>query len=154
MSKESKTLFFTGSGADIKQFDKSHIGKNFEKDEEGFFFTTNTFHQVVGANVYEDPYSAGAYAKNAALVIDGNPVIYPVYLTMNNPLKLDKVIYAYYLNEEDPFDGCHQQDFFDEHREEILEMVKRYNCDSICWEWGNETFAVVFEPEQIQFALS
>lgn len=146
-------MFFTGAGADIERFDKSFIGQNFQKDTEGFFFTTCTSHDVVGDKVYEDGYSAGAYAKNAAQVTGGAAVIYPVYLDMKNPLTIDYVIYAYDLNPEDPFDGCHQQDFYDSHTEEIIEMVRKHNHDSVLFEFGEESFAVVFEPEQIEFAL-
>lgn len=147
------TIFFTGSGADILKFDKSFIGQNFQKDKEGFFFTTCTAHDEVGVNVYEDPYSAGAYAKNAAMVTGGGAVVYPVYLKMENPLTLKDIIYMYYLDENEPFDSGHQQNFYDDHVDEILEIVKKNGHDSVMFDFNNEIFAVVFEPEQIEFAL-
>lgn len=148
-----KQMFFTGAAADIEVFDKKYIGQNFEKDKVGFFFTSCTAHEVVPMGVFEDPYSSGAYAKNASYFTNQPPVVYPVYLEMKNPLTVEDVISAYYLNPEDPFDGCHQQDFFDDKTEDLLRMVKENGNDSVFFDYNGEQFAVVFEPEQITFAL-
>lgn len=145
--------FFTGSGADIKEFDKNYIGQNFNKDNKGFFFTTCTAHEDVNGKIYEDGYSAGAYAKNAALITNGSPVVYPVYLDIKKPLVVDDVIWLYDLNPDDPFDGCHPQDFFDERTEDLIEFMEKHKRDGVLFEHHNETFAMVFEPEQIEFAL-
>lgn len=152
-----REVFFTGTAADVDAFNKTYIGQNFEKDEEGFFFTTNTMHQVVktnlGTKIYEDPYGAGAYAKNASEITGEGAIIYPVYLSMKNPLTMEDIVEVFYLDKENPFDGNHQQDFFDENSQTILNLVKEMKKDSICLDWEEEKFAVVFEPEQISFML-
>lgn len=151
-------MFFHGAAADIERFEEKYIGQNFEKDEKGFFFTTNTsFEEVEKTNgekkIYEDMYSAGAYAANASVVTGNPPVVYPVFLSCKNPLTMEDIIENYYLSNEDPFDGCTQQDFYDENTEDILGLMKNKNKDSIVLDWNNEIFAVVFSPNQIRFAL-
>ena len=151
-------MFFHGAAADIERFEKKYIGQNFEKDEEGFFFTTNTSFEVVEKmsgekKIYEDMYSAGAYAVNASRVTGNPPVVYPVFLSCKDPLTREDIIEYYCLNEEDPFDGCTQQDFYDENTEDILRLMKDKNKDSIMLDWKNEIFAVVFSAGQIKFAL-
>jgi len=150
-------MFFHGAAADIKRFDEKYIGQNFEKDEEGFFFTTNTNFEVVkkmnGEEIYEDMYSAGAYAINASKKTGNSPVVYPVFLDCKNPLTMEDIIDEYCLSEKDPYDGCTQQEYYDENTENILELMKNKNKDSIMLDWNNEIFAVVFSPNQIRFAL-
>lgn len=151
-------MFFHGAAADIERFEEKYIGQNFEKDEEGFFFTTNTSFEVVEKmngekKIYEDMYSAGAYAVYASVVTGNPPVVYPVFLSCKNPLTMEDIIEDYCLNDEDPFDGCAQQDFYDENTEDILGLMKNKNKDSIVLDWNNEIFAVVFSPNQIRFAL-
>lgn len=155
----NNTIFFHGTAADIKHFDKKYIGQNFEKDEEGFFFTTNTFFEVVQQiggkeKIYEDIYSAGAYALNASKITGQPPVVYPVLLDFKNPLTVEDIIEYYCLNQEDPFDGCTPQDFYDKNTSGVLDIVKQENKDAVVFDWDNEIFAVVFSPEQIKFALS
>lgn len=151
---DKKQVFFTGAAADIKRFDKRYIGQNFGKDTVGFFFTTNTVHEDVNGNIYEDPFSAGAYAKNASYLTKEAPVIYPVHLDIKNPLTVSDLIYIYELSNEDPFDGEHPQSFFDVRTADILDIMKSRKNDALYLDYHNEIFVMVLEPEQISFALS
>lgn len=85
---------FHGTSADFDTFDSGQTGKNFS-DPTGFFFTNNTSHDVVSygkgeSEVYEDMTSAGAYARNSMRNHGGGANIMPVYLSVKNPLVIEK----------------------------------------------------------------
>lgn len=141
---------FHGGAADIKAFDKTMVGKNFGADDEGFFFTTNTDHHVswFGGNdyrVYDDMYSAGAYAKNA----DG--VTYPCYLRIENPLYLRDWADAHELDyDHEIADYGHPQDVLDRNKKSVIAMAREDGHDGIIAHHGNDYVFVVFEPNQIK----
>jgi hypothetical protein len=152
MKEYNNIDFYHGSDDNINIFDKDKIGKNF-KESKAFYFTTNTEHDVVGKNIYEDPYSAGAYAKNT---IDGNPVIYICNLDIKNPLTISYISECYYLDPKDPFNGDHPQDFLDKDIDYLIQMAKDEGFDSIILDQStysdsNEITAIVFNSEQIKF---
>ncbi len=141
---------FHGGAADIKAFDKSFIGKNFGVDDEGFFFTTNTSHSVAwygGSDyrVYDDMYSAGAYAKNA----DG--ATYPCFLRIENPLYLRDWADAYGLDyDHEVTDYGHPQEVLDRNKKSVLVMAREDGHDGIIAHHGDDYVFVVFEPNQIK----
>jgi hypothetical protein len=152
----SKIDFYHGSPVDFVEFDESKIGENF-KQSNGFFFTDNTFCHVsttaAGVKLYEDPYSAGGYAKNSD---GGNPVIYICNLDIKNPLLISDLISSFYLSDDDPFDGCHPQDFYDMNNESIKDLCKKLNKDSVVLDQSSyseekEITVIVFRKEQIKF---
>lgn len=77
-------VVYHGTGSSFDVFDKNKTGENFG-DADGFFFTNNTLHDVVGAEVFEDQTSAGAYAKTS----NGSANVMPVYISMQNPLIIE-----------------------------------------------------------------
>jgi len=151
-----KMDFYHGSGEDFDEFSQKLIGSNF-KSSKAFYFTNNTsFEKVItgsGVKLYEDGYSAGAYAKNN---IDGHPVIYICNLILSNPMTIDYIVDVFYLNKEDPFVGNHPQDFLDENIDNLLNICKEKGFDSIIldqkyYSEENEITIVVLDAKQIKF---
>jgi len=155
MGFDTSKIWYHGTGSDIKAFDSDMIGKNFNVDEEGFFFTSNTAHEEVQygngkKELYEGQYSAGAYAKNASSK-EGSPNIMPIFLAIQNPYTTKDAIYSYDLNKDDPFsDEGHPQDFLDMNKRDIIEIAKSQGNDGIDLRQGKDEVAVVFEPNQIR----
>jgi hypothetical protein len=84
-------VVYHGTASDFTVFDASKAGKHFN-DPTGFYFTNNTSHSTGRRDgkleVYNDMTSAGAYAKNANVMMDdkGAPNIMPVFVNLKNPL--------------------------------------------------------------------
>jgi hypothetical protein len=141
-------VVYHGTSGAFAEFDPKQVGANFGVDAEGFYFTENTSFVTEKGRTYEDPYSAGAYAKNA-----GNaPNIMPVYLSIKNPLTVEDIIPAYYLDPLDPFDGAHPQDYLDKNKAEMIDRMKEEGKDGIIFKWGEDSVFVVFSPTQIKSA--
>lgn len=152
MNKYTKIDFYHGSGEDFHNFDIEKSGSNFKQADDAFFFTTNTMFHKMGDQILEDAYSAGAYAK-----LGKNPSIYIVSLNIKKPLLIKDLVYFYDLDPKDPFDGCHPQDFYDQHNYSIKEIVKDHNYDavvldqSVLKDGSNEITAIVFDNSKIDF---
>lgn len=152
-------VVYHGTGTEFDAFNPKEIGKMFGVDEEGFFFTTNTIHSVVNLGKgkeksFEDPYSAGAYARNAADMEGAGAQIVPVHLSIKNPLTADDVADNFYLDRDDPFYGDPPQDFFDDNKKEIMAMAKEGGHDGIILDDGKDNIFVAFSPTQIKSAIS
>lgn len=141
---------FHGGAADIKAFDKNYIGKTFGADKEGFFFTTNTYYSTAwfggdDYRVYDDMYSAGAYAKN----VEG--AVYPCYLRIENPLYLRDWVNSVELDYEyEVANYGHTQDVLDRYKRDIVAAAREGDHDGIIASHGNDQVFVVFEPNQIK----
>jgi hypothetical protein len=151
-------MLFHGSAADFETFDAARAGANFGVDEEGLFFTSNTAHDVVTSDgaitVWEDAYSAGAYAKHAAEGTGLGARIVPVYLRISAPLTLEQVAWAYgYDDVERMLDGRHPQDLLDLWKPQLIEMMRTAGCDGIAFDNGHDDVFFVTDPEQVRFAL-
>jgi hypothetical protein len=141
---------FHGGAADIKAFDKATIGKNFGVDKEGFFFTTNTsfstsYYGPGDTRVYNDMYSAGAYANNA------EGATYPCFLRIENPLLIADWAEWHGLSLDHAVaDYGHVQDVLDRYKKSIIQTAREDGNDGVIASHGNDHVFVVFEPNQIK----
>lgn len=152
-------VVYHGTGADFQVFDAGKVGLNFS-DKEGFFFTDNVSHDTPlhgydsGGNeiraYYEDPYSAGGYAKNAARQTGQGAAVMPVYLKLENPMTTKDVADMFSLKKDDPFDGAHPQDYLDDNKQQLLEIAKEEGYDGIWLTNGKDNVYVAFEPTQVK----
>ena len=144
---------YHGGSPNIDKFDKNKIGQNFG-DSHGFYFTTNTSYDTAwyGGNdyrVYDDMYSAGAYAKN----VQG--AVYPCYLRIVNPLYLRDWAETVGLDfDHEISDYGHPQDILDIHKKSIMNYANAHGHDGIIAIHGNDAVYVVFEPKQIKSAFA
>ncbi len=67
-------ILYHGTGADFKEFSYDFAGEGIDQYGSGFYFTTN-------------PKTAEVYA--GSLEVDNRPNIMPVYLKIDNAIKID-----------------------------------------------------------------
>lgn len=145
---------FHGGAADIQAFDKATIGKNFGVDEEGFFFTTNTSYDIARSfdadgkttsQVYNDMYSAGAYANNA------EGATYPCFLRIEKPLLIADWAEWHGMDLDDKVaDYGHIQDVLDRNKKSIIQTAREDGNDGVIASHGDDHVFIVFEPNQIK----
>jgi hypothetical protein len=141
---------FHGGAADIQAFDKATIGKNFGVDKEGFFFTTNTsfstaYYGQGDTRVYDDMYSAGAYAKNA------EGATYPCFLRIEKPLLIADWAEWHGLDIADEVENYgHVQDVLDRNKKSIIQTAREDGNDGVIASHGDDHVFIVFEPNQIK----
>lgn len=147
-------VVYHGGSSEITSFDATKVGQNFGVDKEGFFFTTNVAHDVVsmgggGREVYNDMFSAGAYAKNVG------GAVYPCYLRIENPLTFQDWCHMVGLDPDYEIDNHgHPQQLLDIYKKDIIRFARDDGNDGIIFAHGNDDVFVVFEPTQIKSAFN
>lgn len=146
-------VVYHGTTKDFDAFDQDSVGDNFGRDNDGFFFTGS----AVEASGYADPQSellaAGRPdARRMTPLAQAN--VMPVYLSIKNPLALERYTWAIASSPEVEIDesGVSLIDFFDSGNGDVTRYAKEKGHDGVLFQRGGETLAVAFFPEQIKSA--
>ena len=144
-------VVYHGTAADIESFDTEKVGSNFGKDEKGFFFTNSGMKAARYADT-ESVYALNDMSVTREPVAGSNTI--PVYLSIKNPLTLEKYTDAYYSNPDVKIgeEGISVTDYFDDNTESVIAMAERDDHDGITFSYKGDLFAVAFKPEQIKSA--
>lgn len=140
---DTKRVWYHGSipkfgddSIDIESFSKEDIGRNYNQDEDGFFFTN-------------DPSIASSYASSDCLGLPRpGGAIFPVYLKMLSPLVIDDK-----WCEENGFSKPSDEgviSFWDDNHKEILARRGQHDSIVVVDILSGEEMPVVFEPTQIR----
>lgn len=136
---------FHGTKADIEAFSPEAIGSNFGLDKAGFFFTSEarTAKRFAGLDPLGLPPAEG-----------GN--VLPVYVSLKNPLTLDKYFWMYSTNAAYELDdkGISIIDLFDDNRRNITAIVAEEGYDGVLFEHNGESLVVALTPDQIKSTIS
>ena len=135
-------VVYHGTNADFNEFSYDKIGETFGKDKIGFFFTS--------AKSEAENYADYAVSKKNI----GSKNIYPVYVSLQNPLTLKEWAETrYYSNAQDYIDNNGDLiDIFDRYTDEIIEFAESNNYDGIFFNDRENDYSIVvaFNPEQIK----
>lgn len=135
-------IVYHGTNADFDTFSYDKIGETFGKDKAGFFFTS----------VKSDAENYADYAVSKKNM--GSKNIYPVYVSLQNPLTLKEWAETrYYNNVQDYIDNNGDPIvIFDSYTDEIIEFAKNNNYDGIFFNdrENSDTIVVAFNSEQIK----
>ena len=135
-------VVYHGTNADFNEFSYDKIGETFGKDKIGFFFTS--------AKSEAENYADFAVSKKNI----GSKNIYPVYVSLQNPLTLKEWAETrYYSNVQDYIDNNGDLiDIFDRYTDEIIEFAESNNYDGIFFNDRENDYSIVvaFNPEQIK----
>jgi hypothetical protein len=135
-------VVYHGTGADFEAFDNKKSGAVWNSDKTGFFFSSESA-------------TASEYADFAASQTAGAANVMPVYVSLKNPLTLEKFF------ELTNGIGLHQRHgngvdaltrFFDDERDLLLRYAKQEKSDGILLEKDGRQLVVAFRPEQIKSA--
>lgn len=141
--KGQPLVVYHGTAADFDAFDKKKSGAVWSSDKEGFFFSSESA-------------TASEYADFASSQTVGAANVMPVYVSLKNPLTLEKfaeITNGIRLRPRHGGGADALTRFFDDERDLLVRYAKQEKNDGILLEKDGKMLVVAFRPDQIKSAI-